>query len=129
MCNSKSKVRCQKRRRSKCDELVRTYSPMQYRFCELLQSDESIKSFRCNVPLDDCELGETYTTDFVITKTDGELMIRECVYRKHLTKPLTVKLITASYDYWSRRGVMDWGLVIDSATGSGEDIAKQEVTL
>lgn len=54
-----------------------------------------------------------YTTDFVCVKVDGDLMVRECVFRKHLMKPLTVKLLDASREYWLRHGVTDWGLVID----------------
>jgi hypothetical protein len=30
-----------------------------------------------------------------------------------LMKPLTVKLLDASRDYWLRHGVTDWGVVID----------------
>ena len=55
-----------------------------------------------------------YMTDFVCIKTDGDLMVRECVYRKLLTKPLTIKLLDMSRDYWQRHGVTDWGLVIDA---------------
>jgi len=40
-------------------------------------------------------------------------MVRECVERKHLTKPLTVKLLQASKDFWLRHGVSDWGIVIE----------------
>ena len=40
-------------------------------------------------------------------------MVRECVFRKFLKKPMTVKLLDASRDYWLNHGVSDWGLVID----------------
>ncbi len=40
-------------------------------------------------------------------------MVRECVFRKFLMKPMTVKLLDASREYWLRHGVMDWGVVID----------------
>ena len=46
---------------------------------------------RCNVLLDGLDVGE-YTSDFVCTKADGDLMVRECVFRKFLMKPLTMKL-------------------------------------
>lgn len=113
MRNSKSKVRCEKRKLPKCEDLLRLYSPMQSRFADLLQADDSVKSFQCNVPLDPCDAGEGFTTDFVISKADGTVMIRECVYRKHLSKPMTIKLLTTSFRYWSERGVKDWGLVVD----------------
>lgn len=70
------------------------------------------EEIRCNVLLDGIDAGE-YTSDFVCVKTDNDLMVRECVYRKYLTKPMTVKLLDASREYWLRRGVTDWGLVID----------------
>ena len=113
MRNSKSKVRCEKRKLPKCEDLLRLYSPMQSRYVDLLQADESVKSFRCNVPLESCAVGDGFTTDFVITKTDDTVMVRECVFRKHLSKPMTIKLLTASFRFWSERGVTDWGLVVD----------------
>lgn len=58
------------------------------------------------------EIGE-YSSDFVCEKQNGELMVRECVERKFLMKPLTVKLLDASREYWTKRGVTDWGLVIN----------------
>ena len=52
-----------------------------------------------NVLLDGLDIG-AYTRDFVCTKADGDLMVRECIYRKFLTKPLTIKLLDASRNYW-----------------------------
>lgn len=43
--------------------------------------------------------GGCYITDFVCTKTNGESMVRECTYRKMLSKPLTAKLLEASRQY------------------------------
>ena len=54
-----------------------------------------------------------FTTDFLCTKVNGELMVRECVFRKKLSLPRTCKLLDASRDYWMKRGVMDWGIVIE----------------
>ena len=56
--------------------------------------------------------GTEYTTDFVCTKTNQELRVRECVNKSHLTKPLTIKMLDISKEYWTKRGVTDWGLVI-----------------
>ena len=103
------KGRCEKRTISKCDEVCRTFDPIQYAYADVLQANEEIKEIRCNVPLD----GKEYTSDFVCVKTDGDLLVRECVNRKFLTKPLTIKLLDASRLYWLRRGVTDWGLVIN----------------
>ena len=103
------KGRCEKRTLSKCKEICRTYDSIQYAFADVLQANEDITEIRCNVLLD----GMEYTTDFVCVKSDKALMVRECVFRKHLTKPLTVKLLDISRDYWLNHGVTDWGVVID----------------
>ena len=90
------KGRCEKRVLPKCAEVCRTYDAIQYAYADMLQADDGIKEIRCNVLLDGLDLGE-YTSDFVCVKSDGDLMVRECVYRKFLMKPLTVKLLDASY--------------------------------
>ena len=106
------KGRCEKRMIGKCSDVCRTYDAIQYAYADLLQESEEVKEIRCNVLLDGLDVGG-YTSDFVCTKTDGDLMVRECVFRKFLMKPLTVKLLDASREYWIRHGVTDWGLVID----------------
>lgn len=106
------KGRCEKRMVGKCSEVCRTYDVIQSAYVNLLQESEEIREIRCNVFLDGLEIGE-YTSDFVCTKADGDLMVRECVFRKFLMKPLTVKLLDASREYWGRHGVTDWGVVID----------------
>ena len=106
------KGRCEKRMIGKCTEVCRTYDAIQYAYADLLQGSDEIKEIRCNVLLDGLDVGE-YTSDFVCTKVDGDLMVRECVFRKFLMKPLMVKLLDASREYWLRHGVTDWGVVID----------------
>ncbi|MGN0184417.1 MAG: hypothetical protein ACI4AL_04805 [Aristaeellaceae bacterium] len=107
------KGRCEKRIISKCSEVCRTYDAIQAAYAGTLQADDEIREIRCNVLLDGLPEGE-YTSDFVCIRTDGDMMVRECVQRKHLMKPMTVKLMDASREYWSRRGVTDWRLVIDA---------------
>lgn len=107
------KGRCEKRTLGKCTEVCRTYDAIQYAFADVLQESEDVKEIRCNVPLDGLPIGN-YTTDFVCVKADNDLMVRECVNRRLLAKPLTVKLLDASRNYWLRNGVADWGLVIDA---------------
>ncbi|MBD5546370.1 MAG: hypothetical protein HDQ97_03065 [Lachnospiraceae bacterium] len=103
------KERCEKRMIGKCSEVCRTYDAVQYACADLLQANDEVKEIRCNVLLDGLDVGE-YTSDFVCTKADGDLMVRECVFRKFLMKPLTVKLLDASREYWLRRGVTDGGI-------------------
>lgn len=107
------KGRCEKRMLSKCREVCRAYDAIQSAYADLLEQEVGVIEFRCNVPLDGLEEGE-YITDFVCVKADHDLMVRECVQRKLLTKPMTVRLLDASRDYWVRHGVTDWGLVIDA---------------
>lgn len=106
------KGRCEKRTLSKCQGICRTYDSIQYAYADILQNCDDVLEIRCNVLLNGLELGE-YTSDFVCVKTDRDLMVRECVQRKHLTKPLTMKLLDASREYWLSHGITDWGLVID----------------
>ena len=106
------KGRCEKRVIAKCNEVCRTYDAIQYAYADILQASDEVKEIRCNVPLDGRDIGH-YTSDFVCVKSDNDLMVRECVFRKFLLKPLTVKLLDASREYWLRHGVTDWGLVID----------------
>lgn len=106
------KGRCEKRTIGKCEEVCRTFGSIQYAYADVLQASEDIKGIRCNVPMDGLSVGD-YTSDFVCTKTNGDLLVRECVERRFLTKPLTVKLLDASRLYWLRRGVTDWGLVVN----------------
>lgn len=104
------KGRCEKRILEKCKAVCRTYDVIQSAYADILQNDEDIIEIRCNVLLDGLELGE-YTSDFVCTKSDKDLMVRECVNQKFLMKPMTVKLLDASREYWLRRGVTDWKVV------------------
>lgn len=106
------KGRCEKRTIGKSQEVCRFYDAIQSKYADKLQDCEDIKEIRCNVLLDGLELGE-YTSDFVVIKTDGNIMVRECVFRKFLTKPLTVKLLDASKEYWLCHGISDWGIVIE----------------
>ena len=93
------KGRCEKRKIGKCEDVCKTYDAIQYAYADLLQANDEIKEIRCNVLLNGLDIGE-YTSDFVCIKTDGDLMVRECVFRKYLMKPMTVKLLDASREYW-----------------------------
>ncbi len=105
-------VKCIKRTLLKCKGVCRTYDKLQFNFATLLSKNDDIESFQVNVLLDGLELGE-YTSDFVVVKKDGGLMVRECVYRDKLPRPLTCKMLDASRNYWLSHGVHDWGLVVD----------------
>lgn len=103
---------CTKRSFSKCEGVCRTFDKIQTAFADILQNDESVVSFQCNVLLESGE-EKQYTTDFLAEKSDGSTMVRECVWRKNLSRPLTAKVLDISRNYWRAKGVTDWGLVIE----------------
>lgn len=106
------KGRCTKKALSKSKEICRTYDPIQGKYAEKQEESPEIQEIRCNVLMEGLEEGE-YTSDFVCIKTNGDLMVRECLQRDRLTKPMNVKLLNASRNYWLKRGA-DWGLVVDA---------------
>ena len=104
------KGRCEKRKLSKCEGVCKTYDALQYAYADVLEADNDIIEIRCNVQLEGLE----FTSDFVCLKANGEYMVRECVYRRLLTKPRTMKLLECSRNYWMvTKNITDWGLVID----------------
>ena len=113
MRNKKSNVQITKRKLSKCEGVCRTYNDIQYAYADFLETELSVTKFSCNVVLTDFELEGTYTTDFLITKVSGEIAVRECVQKDKILKPLNAKLLDASRLYWLRRGVNDWGVVVN----------------
>ena len=112
MRNRKSHVSCTKIRMPKCIGIFYAYSPLQLRYGELLSKRDDVVEFKANVKLDNFPLGDSYTTDFVITLANGQTVIRECAYKDRLLKPLTIKLLDASREYWLAKG-FKWGLVIN----------------
>ena len=108
------KGRCEKRKLEKFEGICKTYDPIQYAYADILSAREDVVSVRCNVWLDGEECSE-YMTDFLCTMANGDLMVRECISRKLVTKPQTAALLDLSQTYWKNRGIKDWGLVIDAA--------------
>ena len=62
------------------------YNDIQYMFGKVVDTWSNIIEIKANVKLDDFILGDSYTTDFVCTKDDGELMVRECVFISKINK-------------------------------------------
>jgi len=113
MRNIRTRTKCIRVNSQKSKSVCRCYSDLQLRYLEKLDKDENIKEVRLNVRLQNLDIEGTYSTDFVITLKDKTTMIRECVLRKHLTKPLTIKLLDVSRVYWLSKGYSDWGIVIN----------------
>lgn len=90
MRKQKYKGRCEKRILSKSDEVCRFYSDLQSKYADKLDSDNGIKQIHCNVYLCNTE----YMSDFLCTRKNGDVFIRECVERRFLNKPMTIKMLT-----------------------------------
>lgn len=120
MRNKVQKTRCEKRMLPKFEGICKTYDKIQSAAALLLSGNDDIVSIRCNVESISLD-GNMYTTDFVCTKKNGELAVRECVQRKYLMKPKTIQLLDESIKYWKKRGVNDWGIVIEKETEGGAD--------
>lgn len=121
------RTRCEKRSMSKCaDGVARTYNAIESKYAEILQENPDVKEFRCQVLLEGFDIGE-YCSDFVAIKVDGDLRVRECVYRKDLYKLKTAKLLDASRNYWRRWGVTDWGIVVEKKENAEAEATNQVV--
>ena len=112
--------KCVKMKLNKSEEVVRTFDNIQTAYAQILDKNENIQKIQCNVPLEGIEDVE-FTTDFLCTKINGDLMVRECVFRKKLSLPRTCKLLDLSRDYWRKRGVEDWGIVIEQEEPADEE--------
>lgn len=106
------KDRCTKKRLNKSESVVKLYDELQLAYASILEANDDIKKIRCNVPIGPVD-GSDFTSDFVCVKTNGDIMVRECVYRKKLSLPRTAKLLDASRTYWANHGVLDFGIVIE----------------
>lgn len=113
MLKKNFKGRCEKKSLTKSKDICRTYNPLQSKYTDMLEESPDIQEIRCNVLLEGLAEGE-YTSDFVCIKTNGDLMVRECLLRNRLTKPMNARLLNASREYWLKHGVADWGLVINA---------------
>ena len=112
MRNTKTKGKTMTKALSKCHKRFIAHNEVQWAYADILEGNEDINEIKCNVKLLGCELGENYSSDFVCTKSNGELLVVETVFKKHLLKPLNLKLLEESRKYWLARGVQDWRLVV-----------------
>lgn len=108
------KGRCEKRQLPKCTDILKTYDEVQYACADYLAEQDDIAEIRCNVVLDGLEEEAVYTSDFVCVNKEGDLLVRECVYRKQLDLPKTAKLLELSRAYWAKRGVTNWRIIINA---------------
>ena len=104
-----------KKKLNKCKLIFYAYNDLQLKYGEYLDSNDDIAEIKCNVSIDECELGDTYTTDFYCVKTNGDIVVRECVYKEKLLKPQVIKMLDASRNYWLSKGINDWGIVLNES--------------
>lgn len=109
------KGKCEKRSLPKFPQGCRTFDDVQYEAANYLIDQEDIVEIACNVPLDgECE---EYMSDFVCKKENGDLAIYECERRDYLTKPMSAKLLEMSRQYWLKRGVNDFNIIVEERRG------------
>lgn len=102
------KGRCEKQSLEKFTTICKTYDPIQTAYASILVQNENVTQVRCNVVLNGNEC-INYMTDFVCTKSDGDVMVRECISRKLIARPQMAAMLDMSRNYWLRHGVTDWG--------------------
>ena len=112
MRNSNTHSLTMKKKLKKSKTTFNAYNELQYRYGIKLDDNPDILEIQANIKLVDCPQGDSYSTDFYCVKTNGELMVRECVYKDKLFKPMTTRLLDISRNYWLSKGISDWGIVI-----------------
>ena len=112
MHNSNTRSKTIKKKLNKCKNIFFAYSNLQFTYGNILDSNEEVVEIKSNVKLIGCDLGDSFTSDFLCTKSNGELMVVECIEKEKLLKPLTCKMLDCSRNYWLSKGVIDWRLVI-----------------
>ena len=110
MRKQKYKGRCEKRMISKSKEVCRFYNNLQSKYADKLEFDDDIIQIQCNVHLSNSE----YMSDFLVHKKNGDVFVRECVERKFCNKPMTIKLLDISRNYWINHGITDWGIIVNA---------------
>lgn len=113
MRNINTRCKTTKKKLNKCKNVFYAFNDIQFRYGLELELNEDIVEIKSNVRLIGFELGDHYSSDFLCVKKNGQVMVRECVYKDKLLKPLNIKLLDLSRNYWLSRGVKDWGIVIN----------------
>ena len=81
MIKKNYKGRCIKKSVEKSKEVCKIYNDIQLAYLDILHSKDDVIDIQCNVSLVGDET-EEYCTDFLCRKLNGNLMVRECVFRK-----------------------------------------------
>ena len=111
MRNIKSRCRTYTKALTKSKKRFVAYNEVQFKYADMLEKDSSVVEIKANVRLKDFELGD-YSTDFVVTNSDGTTTVIETVLKKNLLRKSTIQGLDASYKYWCSKGVVDFKVVI-----------------
>ncbi len=111
MRNIKSRCRSYTKALTKSKKRFVAYNEVQLKYADVLEKDNDVVDIRANVRLKDFELGN-YSTDFVVTKSDGSISVIETVFKKNLFRKGTIECLDASYKYWQQKGVTDFKVVV-----------------
>ena len=85
--------------------VCKLYSSLQRKLAERFENDDSVETYEANVKVDELPIDGTFTTDFLVKFNDGSLKAYECILRRHLTKPMSMKLLSLSRTHWIKKGV------------------------
>ena len=85
--------------------VCKLYSSLQRKLAERFEDDDNVETFETNVKVDELPIDGTFTSDFLVKFKDGSFKVYECVLRRHITKPMTMKLLSLSRGYWMKKGV------------------------
>lgn len=110
MRNKVQKGKCVKQTLPHFEGVVKTYDDLQNAAAKLLSGSSEFISIQANVDCIEMD-GIKYTSDFLCKDKDGGYTVYECVYRKYIDKPKTVKLLDSSQRFWQGRGCI-WGWII-----------------
>ena len=112
MRNTKTKCKTWTRTLTKCKKRFIAYNPVQYKYAERLEADNDVVEIKPNFKLKDFELGDNWTSDFVVVKSNNEYAVIETIVKKHILFPSTIKKLDLVRKYWAQRGVTDFRLVV-----------------
>lgn len=113
MRNVNTRTKTLKCKLNKCKNIFYAYSDIQFQYGKYLDSLDEIIEIFPNIKISDDEVQGNYTSDFYCIKSNGEIMVRECLYKSKLMKPLTCKYLDMSRNYWLKKGILDWGIILD----------------
>ena len=85
--------------------VCKLYSSLQRKLAERFENDDSVETFEVNVKVDELPIDGAFTTDLLVKFKDGSLKACECILRRHLTKPMSMRLLSLSRAYWMKKGV------------------------